>query len=318
MKVRGGFAALISLLCFMVLVIVGGRANDTTSAELASSENLTVGGAVDPESLPHDHAEGDDHAHADGEDHAHADGEDHAAHADGDDHAHDPADPAHAHDPADPTHAHSTDDPTHAHTDDPTTPTDPTHCHTNCDPTTPTDPTHPHPPTPSVYTQTQLDLLSATQVAISPKYNDVNAAIAAGYASINDAATGWEHYVNNEYLNSPEILNPATIESLVYKVEGANRTLVSGMYILPLGQSLANVPSAFDTVQTPWHIHSNLCWSLNPIRVVGTTSSGAAGCPRGSIYFVTPPMLHVWLEEQPCGWFADLEQAGGDCSQHPH
>lgn len=322
MKVRGGLAALIGFLCFVVLVIVGGNTSGDGTAELASSESLTVGAATtDPESLPHTHDEGDAHDHADGtEGHDHADGEegdghDHAAGTDG--HSHGAGADGHDdHAAGADLHEHATDDPTHTHTDDPTAPADPTHCHVDCDPSTPSDPTHEHPP--SVYTQTQLDLLAATQRAISPRYDDVNAAKAAGYISIGDAATGWEHYVNNEYLNSPEVLNPATIESLVYKVDGARRTLASGMYILPLGQSLANVPAAFDTPQTPWHIHSNLCWGLNPIRVLGTTSNGAAGCPPGTIYFVTPPMLHVWLQEQPCGWFADLEQAGGDCSQHPH
>ncbi len=90
----------------------------------------------------------------------------------------------------------------------------------------------------------------------------MNDAIAAGYVSIGDAGTGYEHYVNNSYLNSPQVLTPSTIESLVYKVSGNTRTLVSGMYILPIGQTLDNVPTDFNTPQTPWHIHSNLCWKL--------------------------------------------------------
>jgi hypothetical protein len=90
------------------------------------------------------------------------------------------------------------------------------------------------------------------------------------------------------------------------------------MYILPIGQTLGDVPQAFTTPQTPWHIHTNLCWKLNPIRVAGVTGSGQAGCPPDTIYFVTPPMLHVWLENTPCGWFADLESFTGDCDAHPH
>ena len=57
--------------------------------------------------------------------------------------------------------------------------------------------------------------------------------MAAGYTSIGDSSTGFEHYVNNSYLNSPEVLNPSTIEALVYQVSGTPRTLVSGMYLLP-------------------------------------------------------------------------------------
>jgi hypothetical protein len=57
--------------------------------------------------------------------------------------------------------------------------------------------------------------LDATQKWIYPRFADVNDAIAAGYTSINDAGTGHEHFVNNTYLNSPTVLDPQTIESLV-------------------------------------------------------------------------------------------------------
>jgi hypothetical protein len=285
MKIRGGFAAIVSLLCLMILVIVGGRSGQSNTAELAASEDLTV--ATDD---GHDHAEGDDHGEhaAEGDDHGEhaAAGTDHGEHATGEDHTEHPV---------------GVD-----HTDHPVDPADPAHEEHPVDP-------------PSAYTQEQLDLLHATQAWISPRFDNVQDAISAGYTSIGDAGTGWEHYVNNQYLNSPQILTPATIESLVYKVSGSSRTLVSGMYILPIGQTLANTPPAFTTPQTPWHVHTNLCWKLNPIRVVGITETGQAGCPPDSIYFVTPPMLHVWIQPQTCGWFSDLEQVEtGDCEAHPH
>jgi hypothetical protein len=301
MKIRGGFACIVGLMALMVLVLVVGRATPDPSTELASSENVTVAAAADT----HDTHTHDDPTVA----HDHADG---AA-------AHDHTDPAAAHDHGDGggvEHDHGDGSGVEHDHGDGASVDDPTHCHVDCPPGTPEDPNHEHPaPT---YTQTQLDLLAATQAWISPRFDDVNDAIAAGYLSIGDAGTGYEHYVNNAYLNSPQVLTPQTIESLVYKVSGNARTLVSGMYILPIGQTFDDVPVAFNTPQTPWHVHSNLCWKLDPIRVVGTTSAGQAGCPPDSIYFVTPPMLHTWLQEQPCGWFADLEQANGDCSAHPH
>lgn len=321
MRIRLGLAGIIGMLCLMVGVIAGGRASVSTPDDELAAGELVVGGAADT----HDHDDGEDHAHADDHGDGHADGEDHG-HADGAAHAHDPSDPGHAagaghaHDPSDPAHAHDPSDPGHADH----APGDPTHPHTPGDPThphVPGDPTHPHPPTEPQFTYTaeQLDLLARTQAWISPRFASVSAAVAAGYTSIGDASTGFEHFVNNEYLNTPTVLDPQTIESLVYRVEpGGGRTLVSGMYILPIGQTMANVPPAYQTVDTPWHVHTNLCWALNPLRVVGTTSSGQAGCPRGSVYFATPPMLHVWLENTPCGWFADLESFTGDCSLHPH
>lgn len=319
MRIRLGLAGIIGMLCLMVGVIAGGRASVSTPDDELAAGELVVGGAADTHDHDdgHTHAEGEDHAHAEGEAHRHADGADHGhAHADGEAHEHaDGADHPHAegedHEHAEgEAHAHAPGDPTHPHT-----PGDPTHPHV------PGDPTHPHPPTEPQFTYTaeQLDLLARTQAWISPRFASVSAAVAAGYTSIGDASTGFEHFVNNEYLNTPTVLDPQTIESLVYRVEpGGGRTLVSGMYILPIGQTMANVPPAYQTVDTPWHVHTNLCWALNPLRVVGTTSSGQAGCPRGSVYFATPPMLHVWLENTPCGWFADLESFTGDCSLHPH
>ena len=329
MRIRGGFFAILALLCLMIAVIAVGQSQSGTDTELASSDELAVGSAEEA----HDH-DADGHAHGEGEDgdHAHGDGDhadgDHADHADGDhadgDHAHgdgDHADGDHAHGSGDPNHAHNENDPAHAHSaDDPNHADDPDHAHPNV----PGEPPHEHPtePPPSVYTQVQLDLLAATQAAIYPRFATTQAAEAAGYRSIGDAVTGFEHFVNNSYLNHPAVLDPATIESLVYQVgPGNTRTLVSGMYILPIGQTLNNVPAAFDTPQSPWHIHTNLCWAAGGggLRVVGTTTNGQAGCPSGSVYFVTPPMLHVWVEEQPCGWFSDLEQVDtGDCSAHPH
>jgi hypothetical protein len=315
MKIRVGLAGIIGMLCLMIGVIAGGRAavDSAGNGELAAGE-LTVAGADehgDHGDDGHSHGEGDDHGdHAEGTEHAHGAGDDHGEHAAGG-HAHDDAAPhghgegaPHAHDPTDPTHP-------------PHDPNDPTH-----PPHDPNDPTHPpHPPGPDeiTYTPEQLALLDATQKWIYPRFADVNDAIAAGYTSINDAGTGHEHFVNNTYLNSPTVLDPQTIESLVYEVgPGGQRKLVSGMYILPIGQTLGDVPQAFTTPQTPWHIHTNLCWKLNPIRVAGVTGSGQAGCPPDTIYFVTPPMLHVWLENTPCGWFADLESFTGDCDAHPH
>jgi hypothetical protein len=40
-------------------------------------------------------------------------------------------------------------------------------------------------------------------------------------------------------------------------------------------------------------------------------------CPRG-VLTVTPPMLHVWLIERPCGPFAGLEDDEDACLSHEH
>ena len=64
-----------------------------------------------------------------------------------------------------------------------------------------------------------------------PKYADPAAAVAAGYASIGDAGTGTEHYIKSDLIEDDVLLDPTAPESLVYAVNGDERTLAGAMYI---------------------------------------------------------------------------------------
>ncbi|WP_208028847.1 hypothetical protein [Rhabdothermincola sediminis] len=159
-------------------------------------------------------------------------------------------------------------------------------------------------------------LLAATEASI-PKWASTRAAHAAGFRSIGDAVTGFEHWVNWEWFLDDVVLDPEHPESLVYRVlSDGTRVLESAMYILPLGATMADVPDVGGPL-TPWHIHDNLCWDFSrptPI-VVATTVSGV--CPIGTL-FVTPPMLHVWIVDTPCGRFAEIEGVQGTASCDHH
>jgi len=138
---------------------------------------------------------------------------------------------------------------------------------------------------------------------------------AAGYRSIGDAATGFEHFVNRGYLSDGRELDPERIESIVFRVEAdRTKTLVSGMYILENGKTMADVPEVGGPL-TLWHDHQNLCWDANG-RVVGVLRNGSC-FPRGT-FAATAPMLHVWLVDHPCGPFAGIEGNGplGAVSSH--
>ena len=146
-------------------------------------------------------------------------------------------------------------------------------------------------------------------------FADVGAAEAAGYRWIGDGATSgsYRHYVKPEYLLDGLDLDPEHIESLVYRVTAAGTLeLVSGMYILAPGTTMDEVPDVAGAL-TPWHVHTNLCWSGRGI--VGTNDSGA--CPAGSINAVTPPMLHVWVVDNRDGPFAAIDE-NGIVSAHTH
>lgn len=148
---------------------------------------------------------------------------------------------------------------------------------------------------------------------ILPKFATPEIAIQNGFTSIGDAASGVEHYINWNYINDEYELNPLYPESLVFAVEpNGSRRLVSAMYMLGDSYDLDNLPNV-GGVLTQWHIHNNLCFDRDPMvhgstRVVGVTSSD--GPCRFGFKLRPNPMLHVWLEPQPCGPFTALEGIG--------
>jgi len=161
-------------------------------------------------------------------------------------------------------------------------------------------------------TAPEQQLIAATTAALAP-FADVTAAEAAGYRWIGDGTTGgqYRHYVQPSYLLDDDVLDAQHVESLVYETQpdGALR-LVSGMYILPPGDTIADAP----TVGT-WHIHTNLCWGRDG-TIAGTNDTGA--CPAGSFNTVTPPMLHVWVVDSPAGPFAAIDENGEVSATHDH
>lgn len=160
-------------------------------------------------------------------------------------------------------------------------------------------------------------LIADTAAGVSG-YADTATATAAGFISIGDSITGFEHFVNYDNLLSAGVLEPGAPESLVYSVApDGTRTLVSAMYILPPGQRMADVPDIAGSV-TAWHEHLDLCW--RGVRVVARSPDATqAGCPPGSTLQITPPMLHVWVAPNECGPFAGLEgHETGTCNEHSH
>ena len=156
-------------------------------------------------------------------------------------------------------------------------------------------------------------LLDRTMNALA-ELPDEQALIDAGYVSIGDGRTGFEHYVKVEYLDDEYELDADHIESVVLKVEGDTKTVASAMYILTTGKTMADVPDIAGGL-TIWHDHQNLCWE--GIRVVGVLGPDGT-CRRGE-HRPTAPMIHVWKEPQPCGPFSGIEGTHGDsCAAHGH
>lgn len=159
--------------------------------------------------------------------------------------------------------------------------------------------------------QARAEHLVAITVARLPQWADPATALAAGYHSIGDGVTGFEHYINWSYINDDKILNPDFPESLVYRVSGGTKTLVAAMYMLRPGSTLDDVPDIGGPL-TQWHIHDNLCFTADPQapRVAGLTDANG-NCRSPLVKLPPVPMIHVWLVPQVCGPFAALEGIGG-------
>ncbi|HEY5153916.1 MAG TPA: hypothetical protein VIJ47_04220 [Acidimicrobiales bacterium] len=143
-----------------------------------------------------------------------------------------------------------------------------------------------------------------------PQWADPAVAEAAGYRSIGDGLTGFEHYINWASLTDGKILDPDHPESLVYRVTGSTKTLAAAMYMLPPGSTLDTVPDVGGAL-TQWHIHDNLCFTAGDApRVVGLTD-GAGRCASPFVKLQPVPMIHVWIIPQACGPFSALEGVGG-------
>lgn len=144
-----------------------------------------------------------------------------------------------------------------------------------------------------------------------PQFADTATAYDLGYRSIGDASTGYEHYVNYALIADDVWLDPRQPESLVYRVDGAERTLVSAMFIVA-GRALDDPELVdFGGPLMQWHVHDNLCWgggSDGP-RVVAVATDGI--CPANSVLGPADnPMVHVWIAPHECGPFAALEGHG--------
>jgi hypothetical protein len=107
------------------------------------------------------------------------------------------------------------------------------------------------------------------------------------------------------------VLDPDHPESLVYEPQpDGTRRLVSAMYMLPDAVPLEDVPNDGGALMQ-WHIHDNLCFTADPVapQVAGIRAPGGP-CNAPLVALAQSPMIHVWIEPNPCGPFAALEGIG--------
>ena len=164
--------------------------------------------------------------------------------------------------------------------------------------------------------QRALTLLNGTRAALAA-FPSEEALIAGGYRSIGDGRRvgTFEHFVNSAYMNDGNELDPLHIESIVTQLQAdGTKKIASAMYILEPGATMATAPEIAGGL-TPWHNHDNLCWEGG--KVVGLYVAGKC-VPRGEYRGTTAPMIHVWVEDTPCGPFTGIEGHGGSNCSHSH
>ena len=146
--------------------------------------------------------------------------------------------------------------------------------------------------------------LVAETKAASVRFEDIEAARAAGYYLASAPRNGLSHYFNTAYTRDGRILDPERPESLVYlSLADGSSKLVGVLYRMP---SPDQPGPRVGGPLTAWHAHDNLCTANG--RVVGKLINGrctnGAGATTGTVS-PTPEMLHVWLVDNPNGVFSD-------------
>ncbi len=127
--------------------------------------------------------------------------------------------------------------------------------------------------------------VQAVSAAVS-KYKDLSTAIAAGYVPITTTNYPVVHYLNFRYMNQQDIMNPNTVDSLVYATTPYGPVLVAAMFLMPGG---GDGPMPYGCL-VQWHAHTNLCTS-DVTHVI----DGLQPCNAGSTADPTTPfMTHVW------------------------
>ncbi len=167
--------------------------------------------------------------------------------------------------------------------------------------------------------QRALALISNSQRDL-PAFASYQTAIAAGYVSIGDEGSGFEHIIKYSYLNDGRFLDTKAPESLVYKVTGSTKTLVSAMFIASAGMASNDITlTSYAGGLIQWHTHNNLCWKyVNGVQKVAGVIDANGNCPAGSVRGTNgAPMVHVWITPHACGPFAALEGEGAGVADEP-
>ncbi|HEY8634459.1 MAG TPA: hypothetical protein VIO34_05810 [Candidatus Dormibacteraeota bacterium] len=141
-------------------------------------------------------------------------------------------------------------------------------------------------------------LYAETKAAIAP-FQDWHVAWAAGYRPGGPANQPSSHWMNDAYVKAGYVMDPRRPQGLVYANTAHGPVLIGAMFQM---QHINQFGPDAGGPLTAWHQHENICFT--PLGFEFSLMGPFATCPLGSIDLSAPPMLHVWIVDNPGGPFA--------------
>jgi len=146
-------------------------------------------------------------------------------------------------------------------------------------------------------------LYTETKAAILP-YQDAGKAFADGYRPSGPSNMPSAHWMNQAYIDAGYVMDPHRPQGLVYANTKHGPVLLGAMFQMKRIGQFGPDPGG---PLTAWHQHENIC--VTPIGLQFSLMTPFATCPLGAIDVSVPPMLHVWIVDNPGGPFAvDIDE----------
>jgi len=141
-------------------------------------------------------------------------------------------------------------------------------------------------------------LYDRTAAAIAT-YHDWRTAWAAGYRPGGSQTMPTTHWMNQRHIDAGYVMDPQHPQGLVYANTKHGPVLLGALFQMKhIGQFGPDPGGPL----TAWHQHENICFT--PFGIEFSLMTPTATCPVGSIDISAPPMLHVWIVDNPGGRYA--------------
>ncbi|HSS94780.1 MAG TPA: hypothetical protein VLR46_12455 [Candidatus Dormibacteraeota bacterium] len=138
-------------------------------------------------------------------------------------------------------------------------------------------------------------LYQETKVANQP-FEDWHQAWAAGYRPGGSTTLPSTHWMNQRFVDAGYVMDPHHPQGLVYANTHHGPVLLGVMFQMKGLNQFGPDPGG---PMTAWHQHENICFT--PFGFEFSLMTPYSTCPIGAIDISAPPMLHVWVVDNPRG-----------------